>query len=179
MRVIAGKLAGRVFSPPLKKSDARAITDKAKEAVYNILFNYIDFEGVYALDLFSGFGNHSYEIISRGGIEVIAVEKNHRNVEFIKETTEKFDIADAVRVIQTDVYSFLETTEMSFDLIMADPPYEDRRLPQIPDLIFQRETLLKPGGLFVLEHSRLHNFEYLERCIDTRSYGQAHFSFFR
>ena len=64
MRIVGGKYRGRVFSPG-KTFKARPTTDMAKESLFNVLQNTIDFDGLRALDLFSGTGSISYELASR------------------------------------------------------------------------------------------------------------------
>lgn len=178
MRIIGGKFSGRVFKPPFKKSSTRPTTDKAKEAIYSILSHKLDLSGISALDLFSGMGNHSYELISRGARSVISVEADYTCIQFIKETALELGIENELSPIKGNVYKFLESLTENFDLIIADPPYNDRRIPQLPMLILEEKKLLKEDGVFILEHGRTHNFEYYERCVDTRKYGHSHFSFF-
>jgi 16S rRNA G966 N2-methylase RsmD len=50
----------------------------AKEALFNILRNYFDFDSLKVLDLFAGIGSISYEFASHGAIEVTSVELNPR-----------------------------------------------------------------------------------------------------
>ncbi len=179
MRVIGGTLAGRTFQPPLKKWRTRPTTDKAKEALYNILNNSLDFKGINALDLFSGSGNHSYELVSRGAATVVAVDSNQACLHYIRSTAAELEIKDAIHPVHSDVYRFLQADTSTYDLIIADPPYKDYRLPQLPEIVLNSDTLLKDTGIFVLEHSKYHNFKFMERCFDTRQYGLSIFSFFR
>ena len=65
MRVISGKYKGRHFDVP-RNFKARPTTDFAKENLFNILNNIIDFEETVALDMFSGTGSISLELLSRG-----------------------------------------------------------------------------------------------------------------
>ena len=63
---------------------ARPTTDFAKENLFNVLSNYIDFEeGVRALDLFAGTGSISIELVSRGCDQVISIEKDRDHYAFI------------------------------------------------------------------------------------------------
>ena len=39
--------------------------------------------------------------------------------------------------------------------------------------------LLRPGSLFIIEHSRKHDFSSLPHFIDHRAYGSVNFSIFR
>ena len=65
MRIITGIYKGRHFDIP-KTFKARPTTDFAKENIFNVLAGYLDFEGITALDLFSGTGSISLELVSRG-----------------------------------------------------------------------------------------------------------------
>ena len=83
MRVISGIYKRRRFDVP-RTFKARPTTDFAKENLFNVLSNYIDFEeGVTALDLFAGTGSISIELISRGCDRVISIEKDRKNHIFI------------------------------------------------------------------------------------------------
>lgn len=64
MRIIGGKFKGRKFYPPAKHWPTRPTTDYAKEGLFNILQNRLDFESTKMLDLFGGTGNQCYEAIS-------------------------------------------------------------------------------------------------------------------
>ena len=83
MRVISGIYKRRRFDVP-RTFKARPTTDFAKENLFNVLNNYIDFEeGVTALDLFAGTGSISIELVSRGCDRVISVEKEPAHYSFI------------------------------------------------------------------------------------------------
>ena len=64
MRIISGKYRGRTIVPP-RNLRARPTTDFAKENLFNVLVNLVDFEELDVLDLFSGTGSISYEFASR------------------------------------------------------------------------------------------------------------------
>ncbi len=73
MRIISGQFRGRRLAPP-KNITARPTTDFAKESLFNLLNNRIDFEDCEMLDLFAGTGGIGLEFVSRGAKEVTAVE---------------------------------------------------------------------------------------------------------
>ena len=150
---------------------ARPTTDFAKENLFNVLSNYMDFEeGIVALDLFAGTGSISIELVSRGCDRVISVEKDGAHHAFIS--------TDKCLPIRGDVFKFINGSHERFDFIFADPPYELKELETIPDLIF-KNNLLKEDGLFVLEHGKKNNFEDHPHFIERRVYGSVNFSFFR
>ena len=82
MRIIGGKYKRRRFDVP-KSFNARPTTDFAKENLFNVLQHYIDFEGITALDLFSGTGSISVELLSRGASRVVALEQRREHATFI------------------------------------------------------------------------------------------------
>ena len=82
MRIISGTFRGRRLMPP-KNITARPTTDFAKESLFNLLQNRMDFEGVDMLDLFAGTGGIGLEFVSRGAREVTAVEMAHTQQNFI------------------------------------------------------------------------------------------------
>ncbi len=175
MRIISGKYRGRTISPPAGFK-ARPTTDYARESLFNILVNRIDFESVTVLDLFSGTGSISYEFASRGAPVVHLVEQDARNIRFIRSMLSEMKM-DGVKAVHLDVRTFLKTCSFKYDLIFADPPYDLKWLDQIPGLVMER-SLLTEGGLFILEHSGEYSFNKRPDFKEHRSYGSVNFSFF-
>ena len=177
MRVISGIYKRRRFDVP-RTFKARPTTDFAKENLFNVLNNYIDFEeGVTALDLFAGTGSISIELVSRGCDRVISVEKDPAHHSFICKIMKEVQ-TDKCLPIRGDVFKFINSVREQFDFIFADPPYALKELESIPELIF-KNNLLKEGGLFVLEHGKQNNFEDHPHFIERRVYGSVNFSLFR
>ena len=176
MRIISGQFKGRRLQVPTNIT-ARPTTDFAKEGLFNLLNNRIDFEGIDVLDLFAGTGSIGIEFISRDAKSVISVEQNERHSAFIRKVCGELKITN-LSLIKTDVFKFIDTCHSQFDMIFADPPYELEQLARIPDLIFTK-NLLKEEGLFVLEHSSKNNFEQHPHFVDHRNYGNVNFSFFQ
>lgn len=173
MRIISGTYRGRRLVPP-KNITARPTTDFAKEALFNLLNNQIDFEDAEMLDLFAGTGGIGLEFISRGAREVTSVEMAHTQQNFIIQTCKQLGITN-LSLIRGDVFKFIRACKMQYDFIYADPPYALTNLAELPDLVL---PLLKENGLFVLEHGKDHDFSTHPRYQQTRVYGSVHFSFF-
>jgi 16S rRNA (guanine(966)-N(2))-methyltransferase RsmD len=178
MRVISGIYKRRRFDVP-HTFKARPTTDFAKENLFNVLSNnYFDFEdGVTALDLFAGTGSISIELVSRGCDRVVSVERNPQHLSFIHQVMREVK-TDKCFAIRADVLRFLEKCTEQFDFIFADPPYALKELPELPDRVF-KASILKEGGLFVLEHGKDYSFAEDPRFLEHRSYGSVNFSFFR
>ena len=81
------------------------------------------------------------------------------------------------QAIKDDVFRFIKNNNESFDIVFADPPYDLDGIKKLPSLILQG-SVLKPGGLFILEHSGDYNFENEPAFTRTRKYSNVHFSFF-
>lgn len=175
MRIIGGKYKSRRFQLPTKFT-ARPTTDFARESLFNILNNRLDWEETEALDLFSGTGSVAIELVSRGCSQVVSVESSAKNHAFIQKLKEKLD-ANELLTIKADVFSFIKTCKQSFDLIFADPPYDLKDLDAIPTKILDLD-ILKPDGIFILEHSKKNTFTNHPLFTEERKYGNVHFSFF-
>lgn len=177
MRVITGKYKGRHFEVP-RSFKARPTTDFAKENLFNVLNGYIDWdEEPTALDLFSGTGSITLELLSRGCGRVVSVEKDPLHYKFIKGFVDSLCDLNAFPV-RADVFQYIRRTRESFDLVFADPPYQLPNIEEIPDIVFSCQ-LLKPEGLFVLEHGKTQDFSSHPHFVEHRAYGSVNFSFFR
>ena len=176
MRIITGKYKGRHFDIP-RSFKARPTTDFAKENIFNVLNAYIDLEDTTALDLFSGTGSITLELASRGCAHVVSVELDRDHHRFIQECVKKLG-GEGIIPIRGDVFRFIKSCKQQYDLIFADPPYALKELPQIPDLIIEKQ-LLKEDGIFVFEHGKDYDFSGHPNFVEHRSYGSVNFSLFR
>ncbi|MDR2120036.1 MAG: RsmD family RNA methyltransferase [Tannerella sp.] len=176
MRIIRGKYGRRRFRIPAS-FDARPTTDFAKENLFNVLENLLDWEETDALDLFAGTGSISFELLSRGCRSVTAIESHAAHAAFISKTAKELK-ADDFTLIRGDVFRYLRSTrKQPFDFVFADPPYTLKELPELPRLILDGE-LLRAEGMFVLEHSKVHDFSAHPCFRRKRVYGAVNFSFF-
>ena len=176
MRIITGKYKGRHFEIP-RSFKARPTTDFAKENIFNVLIQYVDFDEATALDLFSGTGSITLELLSRGCSQVVSVELDRDHHRFITDCLKKLG-TEACIPLRGDVFRFLKSCHQQFDFIFADPPYALKELPTIPDIVFEKD-LLKPEGIFVLEHGKDYDFSNHPHFVEHRSYGSVNFSLFK
>src|SRR4051812_14614343 len=151
MRIIGGTHGGRKITPPAKMPYTRPTTDIAKEGLFNILQNNLDFEDMETLDLFGGTGAITYKLASRGAANLTVIEKDVQMHAFIKKNIEALGFEN-VNVIKSDVFRFLETCSNQYDFIFAGPPYALTTIDHLPEIIADKK-LLKKGGWFVLEHT--------------------------
>ena len=175
MRIIRGRYQRRQIIAP-NNLPVRPTTDMAKESLFNIIENHFDLEETEALELFSGTGTISDELVSRGCPKVVAVDHDFGCVKFIRETANKLNMAELL-VIRSDTFQFLQKHKMQYDLIFADPPYECPQYDTLVQLIFDN-NLLREGGMFVLEHDKYKHFEEHPHFMEQRHYGTVNFSFF-
>jgi 16S rRNA (guanine(966)-N(2))-methyltransferase RsmD len=176
LRIIGGRFKGRRINPP-SDFKARPTTDFAREGLFNILNNRVDFESINVLDLFSGTGCMSYEFASRGALAVHLVEKDTRHILGIKKILRELDLEN-VKPIHIDVKAYLKTCSVKYDIVFADPPYELSWLNELPDLVTQA-GIIKEDGFFILEHPRDLSFGGHKLFFEHRNYGGVNFSFFK
>ena len=175
MRIVGGIFKGRTFDPG-KRFQSRPTTDLAKESLFNILENRYGFEGKSVLDLFAGTGSIGYEFMSRGCREAVFVEKDFIHQRFINEVLVKLKIENA-KVFNADVFQFVKKYVGNFDFIFADPPFDLKNFTEVPNAVLA-SGLLKPEGLFILEHPKEYDFSSHPRFRENRKYGKVNFSFF-
>jgi 16S rRNA (guanine(966)-N(2))-methyltransferase RsmD len=175
MRIIGGQLGGRRIDPPSKHWPVRPTTDFAREALFNILDNRLDYTDIAALDLFGGTGMHALELASRGCPDVCYVDRYRASAAFMRKLCKELDLA--IQVVEADVRTFLRTAQRQWDYIFADPPYDMAGLAEFPALVLSA-GVLRHNGLFVLEHGSTLHFTDHPGFREERRYGQSVFSFF-
>jgi len=176
MRIIRGEFKGRKILTP-KGFKGRPTTDFAKEALFNILNNNYNIKNLDILDLFAGTGNISYEFLSEGCKHITAIDINKIYTTHIKTQFDKM-FPGKGKVITTDVFNFCKKQNLDFDIIFADPPYEQtEKISKLPEIIFHNPSI-KDNLLFILEHSKKNNFSNFEYFKESRKYGNVRFSFF-
>jgi 16S rRNA (guanine(966)-N(2))-methyltransferase RsmD len=176
VRIISGKFKGRRISPP-RNLPVRPTTDMSKEALFNVLNNHFNFEGLKVLDLFSGTGNISYEFASRGSNNITSVDGDFGCVKFIKQTATEYDFN--IAAIKSDVLKYIEKCKAKYDIIFADPPYalDQKTFDTIVLSIFDK-NLLEDAGMMIIEHSKYTKLDHLIHFSFKKSYGGSIFSFF-
>ena len=176
MRIVGGTFGGRRFSPPAR-IPARPTTEVAKEGLFNMLSNIIDFEGLKTLDIFGGPGSISYELASRGATDLTLIERDPLTIDFIKKTAKELGIADILQIIRGDVFKFMKQSTDQYNFIFAGPPYALANIDELPLLVFEKD-MLAPDGIFVLEHTPRNDYQKHPRFLRMKNYGTTVFTFF-
>lgn len=175
MRIIGGKHKGKsIFAP--KNLPSRPTTDFAKEGLFNMLENEFDLEELTILDLFAGTGNLTYEFASRNVKSVACVEQNYNCVKFIRQTINELKL-DNMSVYKNDVFKALKQVKQSFDLIIADPPYNLKNYTELIDTIISK-PLITDNGILIIEHDKHNDFSSHPNFKKQKKYGNVNFSFF-
>jgi 16S rRNA (guanine(966)-N(2))-methyltransferase RsmD len=154
------------------------MTDLLREAVFNILGQYLDWEGVSVLDLFAGSGSMTWECLSRGAERSTCVELNATNGRFIRATAADFGVAHLVQLVPTRVEVFLQRNTDRYHYAHLDPPYASRTKAALAQQVLAGPTLL-PHGVLTLHHPSKEHYHYLPGFVQQRVYGGAAISFFQ
>ena len=164
LRIVGGSLKGRYISVTSLDNELKPTKEAVREAVFSALNSRIDFSGLRILDLYSGSGALSFEAISRGAQNVTCVEISKRNCESISENVKNFGIKDQCRIVNSDVYKFLDTEKESYDICFSDPPYESINLSEFFSKILNN-NVLKSGGILLMEDEK----KYLNTWVNSLS----------
>lgn len=173
MRIIAGKLGGRLFDTPTGHR-THPMGDKIRGALFNILG---DIENLTVLDAFAGSGALGFEAISRGAKHVTAVENDRNAQDIIAQNIGKLDLAEHIQLIKATAQAWLKNYNGSaFDIILLDPPYNNLQLSALQRLA----SLAVPNGVIVLSWPAdvaLPQFEHFTLILHRR-YANAQLLFY-
>lgn len=174
MRVIAGSLGGRIFESP-HGHITHPMSDKIRGALFNILG---DISGLTVFDAFAGSGALSIEAISRGAASALAIDIDKEAYQTIQKNVEALKLNEKITVMRKNVAGWSRNNQhVQFDVVIADPPYNDIRPTLLQKLIPQ----VKPGGIFVLSwpgSEPVRAFNGVE-VLTSKSYGDAQLVFYR
>lgn len=177
MRIISGTHRGKQLNVP-KDLPVRPTTDYAKSGLFNILAHRFHLKNLSVVDLYAGTGSLSYEFISRGCTDVIAIDKDPACIRFIKQSFEQLDPSRKAKAIQSDALKWLRNQPGKFDIILADAPFEETPAEELSSIVFNGD-LLKKNGVLIIEHASKNSLSAIEGYVDTRKYGNVSFSFFQ
>lgn len=173
MRIISGIYKSRTIKSPGKSDSTRPTTDRARETLFNVLNNIIDFNEVICLDLFCGTGSFGLECISRGAKKAYFVDFNTKIVE---KNVEILDAEEKAYIIGYDIFKFLKNDyKGECSLVFADPPYSFNKYDELINLL----SVFK--SYFILEHSDRYKHEgvHLNKIMLNKKVGTSEFTFFK
>lgn len=165
MRIISGKYRGKKLISP-QNDDIRPTTDRAKESLFNMIQSYV-YDSSF-LDLFSGSGAIAIEALSREANNITIVEKAKDSIKIINSNLNSLNCEKTnINIKNQDVLQFLENTNLQYDIIFADPPYNYEHINKIIGIISNRK-ILKEDGVLILETDksfelRINDDMYIEK----------------
>lgn len=173
MRIVGGKYRGRVLAA-FKGKEVRPTSDRAKEALFNILAPEIS--GANVLDLFCGTGGIGLEAISRGADLVVFNDVSKDSLAILRKNLAL--LREDAKIYNLDYRELIESIDITFDIIYIDPPYKSGFGEDALHRIAER-GLLNTGGVAILEGDKPFTGE-IGRLVryDERKYGIAHLTFF-
>lgn len=179
-RIIAGKARG-IRLLPVPGDTTRPVTDRVKEALFNILST--DIIDSTFLDLFGGTGSIGIEALSRGARLCQFLEINSKAIATIKENLNRTRTSESARVTQTDSLKYLASPQTAtYDYIYIAPPqYKEMWLKSI-HLVDNNINRLSDDGWVIVQ---IHPVEYTEVKLtnlvefDQRKYGSTLLVFYR
>ena len=175
MRIIAGNLGGRLIKAP-KGTGTRPMTDKVRAALFDSIGSIA---GYKVLDAYAGSGAIGFEALSRGAAQVVAVEAGRQALQAIQANQKELGVGWGYSLYQMTVEAWLarQAEDQHFDLIIADPPYEQLR----SDVLEKLRALLAPDGRMVVSHSAKRRLPPLEglRKVSDRIYGDSALALYR
>ena len=173
MRIVSGALGGRTFDAP-RGHRTHPMSDKIRGALFNMLG---DIDGLQVADLYSGTGAISFEAISRGASNTIAIEADKVAYATIKKNIDQLNLDEQIDVRKMFVHSWTNRNNTLFDIVIADPPYDDLQYKTLDKL----HELVKPGGTLVYSLPPKARLLLPANCekISEKSYGDASLVFYR
>ena len=172
MRVISGNARGLKLVSPAGV-DTRPTLDRVKEAVFSMIFPYINDATV--LDLFAGSGALGIEALSRGALSAVFVDCSDDALRCIKKNVESARMADTSYIVKKDALSYLNSCDTKFDIIFLDPPYTKGLYVPVLKSVCEN-NILAEDGIIVAEWDaetgftdKLFGFE----CVKSKQYGRV------
>jgi len=159
MRIISGNLKGKKILLPKDKL-TRPLKDLTKESIFNIIKHSklldVSLEKSNILDLFSGVGSFGLECLSRGASNVTFLESYKEVLTILKKNIDNLKQQNYSRVVEKDIFSenTLKVLNSKFDIIFMDPPYKEKKLIDLLNVIIQQKLLKDNGVIIIHRHKK-------------------------
>ena len=178
MRIIAGDYKGRKIFEPLDK-ETRPLKDLTKESIFNILEHSknvnISIKKSNVLDIFSGTGSFGLECISRGASKVYFIEKYKPSIKILNKNIKKLNCEKKVKLFSENVFDLKkikEIKENKFNIIFLDPPYKEKNIILLLNMINEMNILINKGIIVLHRHKKSNDdFDANFKILRSESYG--------
>lgn len=174
LRVISGKARGRKLRA-VPGCSTRPITDRVKEALFNILG--ADIVSATMLDLFAGTGSVGIEALSRGADFVRFVDIDRLAVSTVRANLEHTGLSERAEVLRSDAFVYLDREpDQSFEYVYIAPPqYKDWWKRALFSLDTQAGWLGEDAWVVVQIHPVEYEAQKLSSMVefDQRKYGST------
>ena len=176
MRIIAGKMKGTsLFMTPNKNT--RPLKDMVRESIFNLLTHSNKFlfqiEKSSILDLYAGTGSFGLECLSRNAGNVSFIEKDKKEIKILEENIEKLKVKKKINIYFIDVINFIKKNiNNKYDLIFCDPPFKNKDIDNLVNLIYSKK-LLKKNGIIIIHRNKnvSDKFPNSFKVLEERCYG--------
>jgi 16S rRNA (guanine966-N2)-methyltransferase len=176
LRITGGNLRGFKLNHQVS-SVIRPTTDRVREALFNILENSFDWAETNFLDLFSGSGIISLEVLSRGGKKVFSIDNSQKAINNLKNVSKSLRFKNHEFKVGNIPACLTGLSNLRFDIIFADPPYN---WSDYNGLLDACALYLSDNGIVILEHdSNIKPQVEILKKYDDRKYGQSTLSFYK
>jgi 16S rRNA (guanine(966)-N(2))-methyltransferase RsmD len=175
IRIVGGEYRRTPITVP-EAAGLRPTPDRVRETLFNWLRHFWqdDFQHKRVLDLFAGSGALGFEAASHGVAHVQMVENNPNAISSLRAIRNKLD-ALSVRIHAGDALHVLERTEMPYDLVFLDPPFNQQWLEKVWPLL---PRILAPDALVYVESENTITVpEFLTPLREQRA-GNVYYSLF-
>ena len=170
IRILSGKLKGR----KLKQFNLDSLRPTQAKIRKSMMDTLMPFEDKKVLDIFSGVGSLGIEAISRGARSVLFVDNSPKAINILKKNINMLNLEEVVQVKLFDAIKFLKKTEMTFDVVIADPPYYKYNFNDMLHLV---KPILNEDGIFCFEsnNNKIAEIESLK----IKNFGNTQLVFWR
>ncbi len=177
MRVITGKAKGVRLDAP-KGETTRPTSERAKEAIFSMI--QFETDSRVVLDLFAGSGQLGIEALSRGAKKAVFVDQSKEAIEIIRKNLARTRFQEVSDVYNCDSDTYLQRSRDCFDLVILDPPYAKKVIPDILKKLIT-SGMVAAGALVICETEQLSDVFGEDRQLENRfsirrqvHYGVAH-----
>jgi 16S rRNA (guanine(966)-N(2))-methyltransferase RsmD len=178
-RIIAGKYKGMRLQP-VPGNVTRPITDRVKEALFNVIG--ADIVDSRVLDLFGGTGSVGIEALSRGAAFATFIEKNNSAFQILQKNLALTKNDQKFKLLHGDAFSFVEKGfDQPFDYVFIAPPQYKEMWQKMLQTVDENPTLLEKNAWIIVQ---IDPIEYIELSFsnfyefDQRDYGSTRLVFY-